>query len=74
MKSMALKKKVTAKRQAWNKGLELAKETGLTPAQVKQIRSVLRDHGAAGVRDLALFSTAIDTMLHGHNLLTLSYE
>jgi hypothetical protein len=52
----------------------LAKETGLTPAQVKQIRSVLRDHGAAGVRDLALFSTAIDTMLHGHNLLTLSYE
>jgi integrase len=71
MKSMALKKKVTAKRQAWNKGLEIGKRDGLTPAQVKQIRSVLRNHGAAGVRDLALFSTAIDTMLHGHNLLTL---
>jgi len=32
---------------------------------------VLKARGAAGVRDLALFSTAIDTMLHGHNLLPL---
>jgi integrase len=68
---MALKKKVTAKRQAWNKGLEIGKRDGFTPAQVKRIRSALRDRGAAGVRDLALFSTAIDTMLHGYNLVTL---
>ena len=68
---MASKKKVAAKRQAWNKGLEVGKRDGFTPAQVKQIRSVLRDRGVAGVRDLALFSTAIDTMLHGHSLLTL---
>src|ERR1700731_3434328 len=64
-------KKITAKRQVWNKGLEVGKRDGFTPAQVKQIRSVLGDRGVAGVRDLALFSTAIDTMLHGHNLLTL---
>ena len=68
---MAPKKKIAVKRQAWNKGLQVGKRDGFTPAQVKQIRSVLRDRGVAGVRDLALFSTAIDTMLHGHNLLTL---
>jgi len=68
---MALKKKVTTKRQAWNKGIKVGKRDGFTPAQVKRIRGVLRARGAAGVRDLALFSTAIDTMLHGYNLVTL---
>src|ERR1700674_4270463 len=71
-KSMALKKKIAAKRQVWNKGLRVGKRDGFTPAQVKQIRTVLKDRGVAGVRDLALFSAAIDTMLHGHNLLTLA--
>ena len=68
---MAPKKKRAVKRQAWNKGLQVGKRDGFTPAQVKRIRGVLKARGAAGVRDLALFSTAIDTMLHGHNLLTL---
>jgi len=68
---MAPKKKIAAKRQAWNKGLEVGKSDGFSPAQVKRIRGVLRARGAAGVRDLALFSTAIDTMLHGYNLVTL---
>jgi integrase len=68
---MAPKEKIAVKRQAWNKGLQVGKRDGFTPAQVKRIRGVLRARGAAGVRDLALFSTAIDTMLHGHNLLTL---
>jgi integrase len=36
---------------------------------VKQIRGLLTDRGAPGLRDLALFSTAIDTMLHAHDLL-----
>jgi integrase len=70
-KSMASKKKIAVKRRVWNKGLRIGKRDGFTPAQVKRIRSVLRDRGIAGVRDLALFSTAIDTMLHGYNLLTL---
>ena len=68
---MAPKKKVAAKRQAWNKGLEVGKRDGFTPAQVKQIRGLLTDRGAPGLRDLALFSTAIDTMLHAQDLLPL---
>src|SRR6516165_2813947 len=69
---MAPKKKIAVKRQAWNKGLKVGKRDGFTPAQVKRIRAVLKARGVAGIRDLALFSTAIDTMLHGHNLLTLA--
>src|SRR5580704_17109004 len=65
---MAPKKKITVKRQAWNKGLQVGKRDSFTPAQVKRIRGVLKARGTARVRDLALFS---DTMLHGHKLLTL---
>jgi integrase len=70
-KSMAPKKKTPAKRQAWNKGLVVGKRDGFTPAQVKRIRGVLADRGDPGLRDLALFATAIDTMLHGQDLLNL---
>jgi integrase len=68
---MASKKKVAAKPQVWNKGLEVGKRDGLTPAQVKRIRGLLADRGVLGLRDLALFSTAVDTMLHGQDLLPL---
>ena len=68
---MASKKGIATKRQAWNKGLEIGKRDGFTPDQVKRFRRLLADHGVAGLRDLALFSTAIDTMLHGQNLLAL---
>ena len=68
---MALKKKVATKRQAWNKGLQIGKRDGFTPDQVKRIRGRLADRGVPGLRDLALFSTAIDTMLHGQDLLHL---
>ena len=44
---------------------------GFTPDQVKRIRGLLADRGVPGLRDLALFSTAIDTMLHGQDLLAL---
>jgi hypothetical protein len=36
-----------------------------------RIRGLLADRGVPGLRDLALFSTAIDTMLHGQDLLAL---
>jgi len=68
---MASKKKIAAKRQVWNKGLEVGKRDGFTPAQVKRIRGILADRGVPGLRDLALFSTAVDTMLHGQDLLPL---
>ena len=68
---MASKRRVAAKRQAWNKGLELGKRGGFTPAQVERIRGLLADRGVPRFRDLALFSTAVDTMLHGQDLLRL---
>jgi hypothetical protein len=68
---MVSKKKVAARRQVWNKGLEVDKRDGFTPAQVKRIRNFLADRGVPGLRDLALFSTAVDTMLHGQDLLPL---
>ena len=64
-------KKRAPKRRAWNKGLEVGKRDGFTQAQVKRIRGLLADRGVPGLRDLALFSTAIDTMLHGQDLLHL---
>ena len=64
-------KKRALKRRAWNKGLEVGKRDGFTPDQVKRIRGLLADRGVRGLRDLALFSTAIDTILHGQDLLTL---
>ena len=67
----AMAKKRAPKRRAWNKGLEVGKRDGFTPDQVKRIRSHLADRGVPGLRDLALFSTAIDTMLHGQDLLAL---
>ena len=68
---MARNKKITTKHQVWNKGLKVGKRDGFTPVQVKRIRGLLADRGASGLRDLALFSTAIDTMLHGKDLVTL---
>src|SRR6516225_886145 len=64
-------KKTATKRQAWNKGLNIGKRDGFTPVQVKRIRGLLVDRGASGLRDLALFSAAIDTMLHGQDLVKL---
>ncbi len=71
---MALKKKRAAKRRAWNKGLEIGQRDAFTPAQVKRIRQVLANRGIPGLRDLALFSIAIDTMLHGPELLNLAVK
>src|SRR6266853_4118526 len=71
---MALKKKRAAKRRAWNKGLEIGQRDAFTPAQVKRIRQVLARRGGRGLRDLALFSVAIDTMLQGPELLNLTVK
>ena len=65
---MALKKKPAVKSRTLNKGLEAGQKDAFTPAQVKRIRHVLADRGVPGIRDLALFSLAIDTMLQGPEL------
>src|ERR1700704_6555782 len=65
-------KRRAGKRQPWNKGRVIGKRDGFTPAQVKRIRGLLSDRGVPGLRELALFATAIDTMLHGQDLLALA--
>src|SRR3984893_5578972 len=67
----AMVKKRAPKRRAWKKGLEVGRRDGFTPGQVNRIRRLLADRGVPGLRDLSLFSTAIDTMLHGQDLLGL---
>ena len=67
-------KRRTVKQRAWNKGLEMGPRDAFTPAQVKRIRHVLADRGVPGLRNLALFSVAIDTMLQGPELLNLNVK
>jgi len=67
-------KKRRAKRRPWNKGREVGKKGAFTPAQVKRIRQVLLARGVPGLRDLALFQMAIDTMLHGPDLFNLTVK
>ena len=70
----AMAKKRIVKKPAWNKGLEVGQKDAFTPAQVKRIRQVLADRGVPGLRELALFSVAIDTMLPGSELLNLTVK
>jgi hypothetical protein len=65
-------KKRTVRKRAWNKGIEVGQKDAFTPDQVKRIRQVLADRGVPGLRELALFSVAIDTMLPGSELLNLT--
>ena len=67
-------KKRAAKWRAWNKGIELGQKDAFTPDQVKRIRQILARRGGRGLRDLALFSVAIDTMLQGPELLNLTVK
>jgi integrase len=66
--------KKTKKRSTWNKGVEVGPRAAYTPREVKRIRAMLVKRGAAGLRDLAMFSTAIDTMLHASDLLSLTVK
>jgi integrase len=67
-------KKRIVKKRVWNKGLEIGQKDAFTPAQVKRIRQLLADRGVQGLRDLALFSVAIDSMLQGPELLNLTVK
>src|SRR5260370_22539264 len=67
-------KKRAAKWRAWNKGIEIGQKAEFTPDKAKRIRQVLARRGGRGLRDLALFSVAIDTMLQGPELLNLTVK
>lgn len=68
------KTKKPEKRSAWNKGIEVGQRAAFTPQEVKRIKSMLAKQGDKSLRDLALFSTAIDTMLHAVDLLSLTVK
>jgi len=69
-----VKKKTKAKHSPWNKGREVGQRAPLSLSEVTRIKKLLAKRGDAGLRDLALFSTAIDTMLHAQDLLELTVK
>ena len=71
---MAKKKMRKSKRHPWNKGREAGQRAPFSPSDVIRIRKRLVKRGDAGLRDLALFSTAIDTMLRAPDLLDLTVK
>ncbi len=71
---MAKKSLRKGKRYPWNKGRELGQRAPFEPSDVSRIRKRLAKRGDAGLRDLAMFSTAIDTMLRAPDLLGLTVK
>ena len=71
---MAKKKTIKRKHQAWNKGLKVGKRSPFSPSDVARIRKLLAKRGESGLRDLALFSTAMDTMLGASDLVRLTVQ
>ena len=69
-----IKKRKMGKNQPWNKGREVGQRLPLSLSQVTRIKKLLTKRGDAGLRDFALFSTAIDTMLRGPDLLRLKVK
>ncbi len=68
------KKRAKAKRAPWNKGREVGQRAPLSISEVIRIKKLLVKRGDAGLRDLAMFSTAIDTMLRAQDLLVLAVK
>src|SRR5262245_29624455 len=66
---MAKKRKKRRVKRPWNKGVEMGQKDALTPAQVKRLRHVLARRGVRALMDLSPFSSDIDTMLQGPELL-----
>ncbi len=71
---MAIDKKKQQKRRPRKKDVLVGPRAPFTPSNVRRIRTRLTKRGDAGMRDLALFSTAIDTMLPGSDLLSLTVK
>ena len=63
-----------SKRYPWNKGIEVGQRDTFSASDVTRIRKMLAKGGRASLRDLALFSTAIDTMLRAPDLLGLTVK
>ncbi len=71
---MAKKKTKRRKRTPWNKGVEVGQRAPFSASEVTRIRKLLVKPGDAGLKHLALFSTALDTMLRSPDLLGLTVK
>lgn len=71
---MAKRKTKRGKPTPWNKGMEVGRRDPFSRSEVTRIRKSLAKRGDAGLRDLALFLTAIDTMLRSRDLLGLTVK
>ncbi len=63
-----------SKRYPWNKGIEVGPRDTFSASDVTRIRKMLAKGGRASLRDLALFSTVIDTRLRAPDLLGLTVK
>jgi len=63
-----------SKHYPWNKGIEVGQRDTFSASDVARIRKMLAKGGRASLRDLALFSTAADTMLRAPDLLGLTVK
>ena len=64
--------KAKVSKPPWNKAKTVGQKAALTAEQVGLIRKLLEAEG--NLRDLALFNTAVDTMLRASDLLALSVQ
>ncbi|MDH3639491.1 MAG: tyrosine-type recombinase/integrase [Gammaproteobacteria bacterium] len=71
---MTIDKRKQQKRSSKKKGVVVGPRHPFTSSNVKRIKALLAKRGDAGMRDLALFSTAIDTMLRASDLLSLTVK
>lgn len=60
------------KKSPWNKGKSVGQKSPFSPREVQTIKQILENEG--NLRDLALFSVGIDTMLRSIDLLTIKVE
>ena len=60
--------------EEWNKGVKTGQRSPFSRSEVRRIKKRLAKRDDAGLRDLALFSIAIDTMLRVPDLLGLTVK
>jgi integrase len=63
---------IVPQKSPWNKGKAVGQKSPFRPREVQIIKQILENAGH--LRDLALFSVGIDTMLRGIDLLALKVE
>ncbi len=71
---MAKMKRKKGKRIPWNKGRKVGQRAPLSRSEVTRVKKMLAKRGDTGLRDRALFLTAIDTMLRSPELLGLTVK